>query len=228
MKIKNLLILLKEILSPFTEKDWKFPEFFENYDQYHHNVSTGNMIRARLIENWFEPNSTVLDVGIGDGTVANYLKKKKNVKISGIDVSSVSCEKAKKIGINAEVRDINHGLGLEENEFFDYILMSEVIEHTMYPQRLLLEAIHHAKKGVVVTIPNSGYIQWRIHLLRGYFPRQSFTHLHFWSINDFKIFCNVLNIKTLKLKTSAKSTFSIWKNLFSWQQCWLLEPKLEE
>ena len=217
-----MLGLLNEVTQPLTEKNWEFPELFENYEEYHENVNTGKLIRARLIEDWLLPNSTVLDVGVGDGIMAEYLRKKRNLKIIGIDISNLSCEKARKLGIDTKIRDINNGLDLGKNEFYDYILLSEVIEHVMYPNKILKEAVMHSKKGVIVTIPNSGYLRWRIHLLRGYFPRQSFTHLHFWSINDFKIFCDTLEIKILKLETSSKS--SMFKNLLAWQQCWLLAP----
>jgi methionine biosynthesis protein MetW len=201
-----------------------FPEVFEDYEKYHSTVNTGNLSRAKLVEDWIEPNTTVLDVGVGDGVVSEYLINKKQVKVTGLDISSIACEKARQLGIQTEIRDITNGLGLTNDTSYDYILLLEVIEHTAYPHRILIDAINHAKKGVVVTVPNSAYIKWRIQMLRGYVPRQSFTHLHFWSIKDFELFCKDTNIRILEFKTFLPKHLLPFRNLLAWQQCWLLSP----
>jgi hypothetical protein len=61
---------------------------------------------------------------------------------------------------------------LKTTEFYDYVVLSEVIGHTVYPHLFLIDAVHHSKKGVVVTILNRASIKWRIQLLSGYFLRQ--------------------------------------------------------
>jgi hypothetical protein len=109
-------------------------------------------------------------------------------------------------------------------------LFIEVLEHLKYPHKVLIEACKHAKKGVVVSLPNTGYIYWRLQMLRGYSPRQSFTHLHFWSINDFYIFLKQLHLKPLALKTDLPDKgikgkiCEILKNLLAYQQMWLIAP----
>ncbi|MGH9972850.1 MAG: methionine biosynthesis protein MetW [Nitrososphaeraceae archaeon] len=216
--------ILCESLRALTESNMEFPEVFEDYEKYHSTVNTGNLSRARLVEDWIEPNTTVLDVGVGDGVVSEYLINKKQVKVTGLDISSIACEKARQLGIQTEIRDITNGLGLTNDTSYDYILLLEVIEHTAYPHRILIDAINHAKKGVVVTVPNSAYIKWRIQMLRGYVPRQSFTHLHFWSIKDFELFCKDTNIRILEFKTFLPKHLLPFRNLLAWQQCWLLSP----
>jgi methionine biosynthesis protein MetW len=197
----------------------------DDYENYHATVETGNLERAKLIEPWFDIGSTVLDVGVGDGVVADYLMKKRRVGVFGLDISNLACEKATMLGIHTEIRDINKGLALRVDEKYDYILLSEVIEHTIYPHKILTDAVRHTRKGVIVTIPNSAYFKWRIQLLRGYFPRQSFTHLHFWSVKDFEFFCNCLDIDILAFKTFLPEYLLKLKNLLAWQQCWLLAPQ---
>jgi methionine biosynthesis protein MetW len=201
---------------------------FEDYEKYHSAINTGNLSRAKLVEDWIEPNSMVLDVGVGDGTVSEYLIKNKQVKVVGLDISATACEKAKQLGIQTEVRDITNGLGLPDGASYDYILLLEVIEHTAYPHRILIDAVNHAKKGVIVSIPNSAYIKWRIQMLRGYVPRQSFTHLHFWSVKDFEIFCKETNIQILEFKTFLPRHLMPFRNLLAWQQCWRLSPNKKE
>jgi methionine biosynthesis protein MetW len=217
--------ILRECWGALTQSNMDFPEVFENYEKYHSAINTGNLSRAKLVEDWIEPNATVLDVGVGDGTVSEYLIKNKKVNVIGLDISATACEKARQLGIETEIRDITNGLGLANCTLYDYILLLEVIEHTAYPHRILIDAVNHAKKGVIVTIPNSAYIKWRIQMLRGYVPRQSFTHLHFWSVKDFEIFCKETNIQILEFRTFLPKYLMRFRNLLAWQQCWLLSPK---
>jgi methionine biosynthesis protein MetW len=220
-----LRLICRDILSSSNDKKMNFLEMFQDYEEYHKEINTGKKIRAELIKGWIEKNSTILDVGIGDGLIAEYLMNELNVKIQGLDISENACKKAKQKGISSEIRNINYGLTLRDDEIYDYILLMEVIEHTVQPEKVVMDAVRHAKKGVIITIPNSGYIKWRIQLLRGYSPRQSYTHLHFWSIKDFEIWCKLLNIKIKSFTTILPKYTSVFKNLLAWQQCWLLYPK---
>lgn len=217
-------LLFHDIVRASIQNDLGFLELFDNYEKYHEEVNTGKINRFELVEHWFENGSTVLDVGIGDGVVAEHMMRRKHLQVHGLDVSKTACEKARLKGIHADVRDINQGLCLQDNISYDYIHLSEVIEHLVYPHKVLLEATHHVKKGVIVTLPNSAYIKWRIHLLRGYTPRQSFTHLHLWSIRDFEIFCDTLGIKILAFQTLLPRLLLKFRNLLAFQQCWLLAP----
>ncbi|MBA3750617.1 MAG: methyltransferase domain-containing protein, partial [Nitrosopumilus sp.] len=201
--IRRLVSFSNKISLALTEKNMDFPEMFEDYEKYHTNVSTGKALRFELIKDWVEPNSTILDIGVGDGLMSEMFKKNKNATVSGLDISNIACKKAMERGIPVIVKDINQGLNFKPDEYYDYILLIEVIEHTIYPQKVLLEALSHSRKGVIVTIPNSAYIKWRIQLMRGFSPRQSFTHLHYWSINDFKLFCRKLDIEILDSKFSV-------------------------
>jgi methionine biosynthesis protein MetW len=220
-------LFLKDQWNALTKKDMNFVEVFDNYDEY---WASGNIFvdlnRAKLIEDWFDPGSTVLDVGIGNGQISEYLARSKKVKLTGLDISEVACQKANELGIKTIIRDINNvGLDLEQDQLYDYILLSEVLEHTLFPRRILIEARDHTKKGIVVTIPNIAYMKWRIQLLRGFFPRDSFTHTHFWSINDFELFCKALDMKILDFRTFLPDSLLIFKNLLSFQQAWLLAGK---
>jgi len=199
--MKSLIALLKTIYRGLTERNHHFPELVLNYEEYHKvsHVSPLSVLRVNLISEWVEPFSKVLDVGCGEGFVMEYLSKTKHCKVIGIDVSSKAIETVQSKGFEGLVVDVDkEGLGLAEKRKYDYILFIEVLEHLKYPHKVLIEACRHSRKGVIVTLPNTGYLYWRLQMIRGYFPRQSFTHLHFWSINDFYIF----------LKTVESSAFS--------------------
>jgi methionine biosynthesis protein MetW len=221
------------IYNGLTEKNLYFKEIFSNYEEYHATpkISSLSVLRAHLISDWIEPYSSVLDVGCGEGFLMEFLVRTKNCRVYGVDISSKAIEIVRAKSFEGCVRDVDEeGLGLSEDERYDYILFVETLEHLKYPHKVLMEACKHARRGVIVTLPNTGYIYWRLQMLRGYFPRQSFTHLHFFSINDFYIFLRQLGLKPLALKTDLPTKgFKGWlcsrlKNLLAYQQCWFIAP----
>jgi 2-polyprenyl-3-methyl-5-hydroxy-6-metoxy-1,4-benzoquinol methylase len=141
IEIRHIVSFLNEISRTLTEKNMYFPEVFEDYEEYHAKVNTGNILRFELIKDWIISNSSILDVGVGDGLMSEMCLKNKNATISGIDISNTACKKARERGISVSVKDINYGIDLKPEEYYDYILLIEVIEHTIYPQKILLEAL---------------------------------------------------------------------------------------
>jgi 2-polyprenyl-3-methyl-5-hydroxy-6-metoxy-1,4-benzoquinol methylase len=80
-----------------------------------------------------------------------------------MDVSRKAIEIVRSKGFKGIVRDVDeNGLGLSEDEKYDYILFVEALEHLKYPHKVLIEACKHAKEGVIVTLPNTGYHYWRL------------------------------------------------------------------
>jgi methionine biosynthesis protein MetW len=208
-------------------------EMFSDYEEYHKRDSIDPLSfrRALIIADIIGPEAKILDVGCGDGTVAAYLKQAKNAKVVGLDISQKAIESfVKKTGFQGYVRDVDKGLGLKDDEFYDYIIFAEVLEHLKYPHKVLTEAVNHAKY-VIVSIPNAGWIVWRLQMLRGYFPRHSFTHLHYWTVNDFYLFCKKLGIRIIDFKTFLpKSTIYSkiilkFSNLLAYQSVFVLRGR---
>lgn len=231
--LKQLASIAKKFLLELTYSTKIDPSVFPelniyDYEEYHESGAVGACpLRVKLISNWIEPDSTVLDVGCGEGINAGEIAKLKKVQVYGIDVSAKAMSKFVSKGFQGEVKDIdNEGLDLKST--YDYILFVEVLEHLKWPHRVLIEACEHARRGVIVTLPNSGYLRWRLQMLRGYCPRQSFTHLHFWSINDFSFFLRALGLQALDFKTDLTGRINfVLRNLFAFQQCWLIAPRSE-
>jgi ubiquinone/menaquinone biosynthesis C-methylase UbiE len=86
--------IYNDFLSGFKDKKMVFPEIFQDYEEYHEVVNTGRLFRAQLIEDWIERDSSLLDVGIGDGVVAEYFSKKLNTTVYGLDISETACRKS--------------------------------------------------------------------------------------------------------------------------------------
>lgn len=188
-KAKSFLRILREDIKYI----FKYPTITlkrMDYEEYWGEMQDINIKeRTRIFSKIIKPGSTVLDIGCGTGTNLKYLIENNNVIAEGIDISSTAVQIAKKRGINAWVSDITQEqLNLDKK--YDYILLSEVLEHIASPETLLSKLKEKFEEGVIVSVPNIGLYKHRLRLLFGRFPIQwAFhpgEHLRFWTLRDFR------------------------------------------
>jgi methionine biosynthesis protein MetW len=150
-----------------------------------------------------EPGSTVLDVGCGEGLLLEYLTKNRAIKGYGVDISHEAAKLAETRGIVIKVTDI---LAWEIEEKYDYIILSEVIEHLANSEQVIVKLSKHFRKAMIVSVPNIGYYQHRLRLLFGRFPIQwnwhPSEHLRFWTVVDFKAWIQELGLAVVKVESS--------------------------
>ena len=123
----------------------------------------------RLVKNF---EGRVLDVGCGNCWTTQLFKESRTTEHFGIDISDNALKRAEKRGVI--VRKVNldrEPMPFEEN-FFDLVLCSDIIEHTLYPENVLKEARRVLKKGggLIVVVPN--IVSWfnRALVLLGFYP----------------------------------------------------------
>ena len=168
---------------------------FKDYDDYweERGFHAPSLCRAKIISKYIEPGSSVLDIGCGDGTIMEYLEKNNSPReVVGIDISSRAVSYIKGRGMNAYQVDV-----MSENfptflfgRKFDYIIITEVLEHIQDPEKVILSIREHVERNVFISIPNSGFILHRIRLLFGKFPLVAIKkhvkeHIRFWTLQDF-------------------------------------------
>ena len=121
-----------------------------------------------------------LDVGCREGTQSEWLKK------NGYDVVSIDIEKDYE---HCRIVDVNNKLPFE-NESFDLIWCSEVIEHLDSPKKSVDEFMRVLKKDgeLIMTTPNSYAMIFRFASLFGLTPKklQRKDHKHFFNIRDMR------------------------------------------
>lgn len=179
--------------------------YFKDYDEYWKNrgFKAWSLKRAKLISSLLENEARVLDVGFGDAEVMNLLKKNNKPKeLVGIDISKRAVDYAKEKGHEAYVIDV---LSKDFKEFlkgkkFDYIIITEVLEHIQDPEEVMVAIRPHVNKAVLITIPNSGFFIYRLRFLMGRFPlvmiqQHIKEHIRFWTHKDFKHWANFLGYK---------------------------------
>ena len=147
-----------------------------DYDDYwDHRKTSAVHPRHRLITALIEPHAKVLDIGCGDGAFLSYLIEKKQVQALGLDISSHAVSRARARGVPAETVDITRP-DFYPPQVYDYIVLSEVLEHLTDPEDLLVQLQGYSKKGLLVTLPNTGFWPYRLRLLLGRFPVQWALH----------------------------------------------------
>jgi ubiquinone/menaquinone biosynthesis C-methylase UbiE len=112
-------------------------------------------------------------VGCGDGTLSVVIGEIVKAKeIYGIDISLEAVSLAKKRGIRSfQIDTDKEDFPFEEN-FFDFVFCSEIIEHVFDTDKLLCNIYRVMKPGakMLITTPNLAAWYSRIGLLLGYNP----------------------------------------------------------
>ncbi len=119
-----------------------------------------------LISKSYEKECTILDVGCGNGyQIAPFVKRN---KVYGLDISEANIRKATAKGIKAQLHDVEEPIPFEDN-FFDVVVCSEILEHLFFPENALKECYRVLKKSglFIVTIPNLYCLRNRISMMMG-------------------------------------------------------------
>ena len=162
------------------------------------------------INDWISRDSKVLDLGCGDGSLLNDLKKEKSASGLGIEIDAEKIKSCLKKGISVIEQDIDSGLENFGNQSFDYVVMSQSIQALKKPE-VALEEIVRIGKECIVSIPNFANIKCRLQLFfKGQMPVSSALphdwystpNLHLCSLEDFEELCKISNIKIVERKLS--------------------------
>lgn len=192
---------------------------FEKYDDYwdKRGFNEPPKHRAEIISKYIEPNSTILDIGCSDGTLIDFIAKNNSpLKVEGVDISKKAVSYTIKRGYKAYEMDIlsDELIDFLNNDAFDYIIITEVIEHIQESEKLMLNLKKHFNKSIFVSLPNSGFIMHQLRLLLGYFPviviivHHIKEHIRFLTNNDFLYWCNYLGFEVINYRVS--STSIVW------------------
>jgi SAM-dependent methyltransferase len=108
----------------------------------------------------------ILSVGGGNGSDIWYLAEANEVYL--LDSSAVAVKQANENKVQAKVFDVGEGLDFNGN-FFDIVVLKDILEHIYDPLALLKEARRVLKNDgyIVVSLPNHFYLPFRLKILFG-------------------------------------------------------------
>ena len=192
----------------------------------------------KVISDLIEDNKKVLDVGCADGILMQFLKENKNINVRGLEISKEKVQECIAKGLTVIEGNAEKDLKQFPDKSFDYVVLSQTLQAFLSPELVLDELLRVGKKAIV-TIPNFGNWQVRLHLLfKGTMPItkslpeqwHSTPNLHMCTIKDFVNFIKskeIKMIKTLALNNNNVSNITNnnlgTKNLFADLGIFLIE-----
>lgn len=163
-----------------------------------------------IISDWIEPQSRVLDLGCGDGTLLAQLQQQCEVTGYGLDIDVSNIAACIERGVDAIHTDLDQGLAEFADEKFDYVIMTQALQVMQEPDHLLKEMLRVGKRGIV-TFPNFGHWSTRLQLMLGgrmprtrTLPAQWYNteNIHLCTLKDFEILCQDMGLKVLERKVT--------------------------
>ena len=147
-----------------------------------------------IISDLVKQGSRVLDLGCGDGVLLAWLAENKGVDARGLEIDGAKVQKAIARGVSVYQGDIEKGLAGYPDQAFDYVILSQTLQETFHPMKVLREMLRVGRHAIVA-FPNFGH--WRVrwsHLVSGHAPRTKlFPHnwhdspnIHFFTVRDFE------------------------------------------
>ena len=157
------------------------------------------------IAGWVKPDSGVLDLGCGDGSLLAYLEEARRVRGYGIEIDDARVLACVKNGVSVIQSDFERGLAGFESASFDYVILSQTLQATRNTEAILAEMLRVGREAIV-TFPNFGHWQQRLQVLGGRMPVSKIIpyqwydtpNVHHLTVADFDAFCEVRRIRVLE------------------------------
>jgi methionine biosynthesis protein MetW len=188
-------------------------------------------VDLQLIADMVEPGGRALDVGCGDGALLAYLVNFKRVDARGMELSQAGVNACVANGLSVIQGDADTDLRDYPDDAFDYVILSQTLQETRAPLRVLKEMLRVGRRAIV-SFPNFGH--WSVRasmLLSGRAPRTKLfpyswynsPNIHFLSVKDFEEFCHEQNFPIeRRYFLSGSQRVNLAPNLFAQTAVFLL------
>jgi methionine biosynthesis protein MetW len=157
------------------------------------------------IARWIGSGRRVLDLGCGDGTLLDYLKRARAVHGYGIEIDDQKVTECVRSGVNVLQMNLESGLSAFRDGSFDYVILSQTLQAVRHTEDIMREMLRVGREAIV-SFPNFGHWAARLQVARGRMPvsaalpNQWFDtpNVHLCTIHDFEALCDKLSIRVLE------------------------------
>jgi O-antigen biosynthesis protein len=184
-----------------------------------------------LIYNQISKNSEILDIGCNTGLLGRQLRSK-NVIADGIDINSKLLKIAQRYYRHTYIRDLYQPHLSIPHHQYDYVVLSDILEHLPSPDKVLLDIHQYLKPNgiVLVSLPNVARLEIRLKLLLGSFDYQfgilSPDHLRFFTLKTgIKLFQSTGYSVIKTIPTGFGHRFPFFPNLLAFQFIYILKSR---
>jgi methionine biosynthesis protein MetW len=193
-----------------------------------------------VVADMVSPGTRVLDVGCGDGALLMLLTGERGVDGRGIELSQRGVNDCVAKGLSVVQGDADADLVDYPDDGFDYVILSQTLQATRRPKRVLEEMLRIGRHAIV-SFPNFGH--WRIRgqlAFKGHMPVTEnlsnpwyeTPNIHFCTISDFIRLAENIGaeiergtaLDRLGAKMRVNAPWWVW-NLFGEQAVFLLKRK---
>jgi methionine biosynthesis protein MetW len=200
--------------------------------------TTVTRIDLLLVAGMVPKGARVLDVGCGDGELLRLLSETRNVDARGVEISQKGVNDCVAKGLSVIQGDADVDLADYPDDGFDYVILSQTLQATRNPRRVLEQMMRIGKRAIV-SFPNFGHwrIRWQL-ALTGRMPlTENLSHawyetpnIHLCTIRDFVNLVEVVDARIIRAMAMNSTGEQIrvnapwWAwNLFGEQAVFLLE-----
>lgn len=153
---------------------------------------------------WVRPQSSILDLGCGDGLLLKYLKHARGISGYGVEIEDDNVLACVKNGVNVIQSNLEDGLAGFDARSFDHVILSQTLQAVRHTEEIVLELLRVGREGIV-SFPNFGRWDQRLQVMRGRMPVSealpyewyNTPNVHLFTIHDFEAFCASHSIRVL-------------------------------
>jgi methionine biosynthesis protein MetW len=159
----------------------------------------------QAIAAWVRPDSSVLDLGCGDGLLLRFLQQTRNARGYGIEIADANVLACVKNGVNVIQSDLERGLAGFDAGSFDCVILSQTLQAVLHTEEIMLEMLRVGREAVV-SFPNFGRWDLRLQIALGRMPVSAelpyqwynTPNVHLFTIADFESFCDSHAMRVLE------------------------------
>ena len=156
------------------------------------------------ISHWIKPESSVLDLGCGDGELLVHLKESRRIIGYGIENDDAGILRCINNGVNVIQSNLESGLKEVGDGAFDYVILSQTLQAMKRTEAVIDEMLRVGTEAIV-SFPNFGYWRHRWQIINGRMPVSdalpfewhNTPNVHMCTVADFDAFCARKKLRVL-------------------------------